>query len=162
MKNSIYGIGILLLILLTSCNNTRHGVVSYRDNRTECMGSELDGSYTVRAWGYGRYVNDAKEQAKKTAVYDILFKGVSAGRGGCEQKPMLLEVNAETKYKAYFDRFFADNGEYLNYISMKDRRPGSWQHARQKGGIACSLVVRVKYSELRQHLIDDGILKTSF
>ncbi|MCM1530697.1 MAG: hypothetical protein NC048_01885 [Bacteroides sp.] len=38
-----------LLLALTACNNTRKGVVSYHDNRTECMGSELDGSYTVRA-----------------------------------------------------------------------------------------------------------------
>lgn len=155
---SVFGLGVLLL-LSYSCNNTRKSVVSYQDNRTECMGSELDGSYTVRAWGYGRYVNDAKEQAKKTAVYDLLFKGVSYGRGGCESKPMLMEVNAETKYKDYFDRFFTDGGEYLKYISMQDRRPGSWQHSRQKGGITCNLVVRVKYSELRQRLIDDGILK---
>lgn len=163
MRKIVSAIGVIALALaLCACNNTRKSVVSYQDNRTECMGSELDGSYTVRAWGYGRYVNDAKEQAKKTAVYDILFKGVSTGRGGCEQKPMLLEVNAQTKYKDYFDRFFTDGGEYLKYISMQDRRPGSWQHSRQKGGITCSLVVRVKYSELRQRLIDDGILKTSF
>lgn len=163
MKRLIYGIGLLLLpLLLASCNNMRQGVVSYHDNRTECMGSELDGSYTVRSWGYGRYVKDAKEQAKKTAVYDIIFKGVSTGRDGCEQKPMLLEVNAETKYKDYFSHFFTDGGEYLKYVSMRDRRPGSWQHSRQKGGITCSLVVRVRYSELRQRLMEDGILKTTF
>lgn len=163
LKRQVFVWGACFLMLsLFACNNTRKGVVSYHDNRTECLGSELDGSYTVRAWGYGRYVKDAKEQAKKTAVYDILFKGVSTGRGGCEQKPMLMEVNAQTKYKDYFDRFFVDGGEYLDYVSMRDRRPGSWQHARQKGGITCSMVVRVEYSRLRQRLVEDGILKTSF
>ncbi len=148
-----------MLALLCSCNNTRKGVVSYQDMPTECMGTELDGSYTVRAWGYGRYMHDAKEQAKKNAVRDILFKGIARGRDGCERKALLLEVNAYEKYRDYFDRFFADGGDYLDYVSMRDRRPGSWQHFRQKGGITCSMVIRVQYSELEARLREDGILK---
>lgn len=152
--------GLLLCgLLLVSCNNTRHGVVSYQPQPTECMGSELDGSYTVRAWGYGRYVGDAKEQAKKNAVRDAIFKGIARGQNGCEQRPVLTEVNAYEKYRDYFNRFFSDGGEYLQYISMEDRRPGSWQHFRQKGGITCSLVIRVEYAKLRAHLLEEGILK---
>lgn len=159
MKRIFFWMPVFLVVLLPSCNNTRKGVTSYQTMPTECMGSELDGSYTVRAWGYGRYVDDAKEQAKKNAVRDAVFKGISRGQAGCEQKAILLEVNAYEKYREYFDKFFKDGGDYLDYVSMEDRRPGSWQHFRQKGGITCSMVIRVKYSDLKTRLEEDGIRK---
>ena len=149
----------LLAVGLASCNNTKKGVVAYQNMETVCLGSELDGSYTVRAWGTGRYLGDAKEQTKKNAVYDCLFKGILRGQGDCEARPIMTEVNAREKYQAYFDSFFADGGDYLKYISMKDRRPGSWTHARMKGGITCSMVIRVDYAKLRSQLREDGILK---
>ena len=114
-------VALALVLGFTSCNNTRKGVVSYQTMETECLGSELDGSHTVRAWGTGRYVGDAKEQAKKQAVYDCLFTGILRGKGSCEARPIVTEANAREKYQAYFDKFFADGGEYLKYISMKDR-----------------------------------------
>ena len=97
--------------------------------------------------------------AKKNAVYDCLFKGILRGQGGCEARPIVAEANAREKYQAYFDKFFADGGDYLEYVSMKDRRPGSWTHARMKGGITCSMVVRVDYPGLRARLREDGVLK---
>lgn len=161
MKTMFFKMVVALALVLgfTSCNNTRKGVVSYQTMETECLGSELDGSHTVRAWGTGRYVGDAKEQAKKQAVYDCLFTGILRGKGSCEARPIVTEANAREKYQAYFDKFFADGGEYLKYISMKDRRPGSWTHARMKGGITCSMVIRVDYAGLRAKLTEDGILK---
>lgn len=149
----------LLAVGLASCNNTRKGVVPYQSMETVCLNSEHDGSHTVRAWGKGRYLGDAKEQAKKNAVYDCLFKGILRGQGGCEARPIVAEANAREKYQAYFDKFFADGGDYLEYVSMKDRRPGSWTHARMKGGITCSMVVRVDYPGLRARLREDGVLK---
>ena len=124
----------LLAVGLASCNNTKKGVVAYQNMETVCLGSELDGSYTVR-------------------------KGILRGQGDCEARPIMTEVNAREKYQAYFDSFFADGGDYLKYISMKDRRPGSWTHARMKGGITCSMVIRVDYAKLRSQLREDGILK---
>lgn len=149
----------VLLWGLTACNNTKKGVISFQNIETECLGSELDGSYTVRAWGIGRNSVDAMEQARKNAVRDFIFQGVSKGQG-CEIRPILFEVNAKDKYQNYFNRFFADNGEYRHYVSMRDRRPGSWIHSRKKGGIICGIIVRVKHADLKAKLAEDGILKT--
>ncbi|MBO4743830.1 MAG: hypothetical protein J5533_09395, partial [Bacteroidales bacterium] len=46
---------------------------------TECISKEMDGSLTLRVWGTGRNRTDALEQAKKQAVYEVLFKGITRG-----------------------------------------------------------------------------------
>ena len=52
----------------------KKSVSSYHSFESECLGVELDGSETLRAWGRGKNRTDAIEQAKKNAVRDVLFK----------------------------------------------------------------------------------------
>jgi hypothetical protein len=130
--------------------------------KTECMGVELDGSETVKAWGNGRNRSDAVEQAKKNAIRDVLFYGLVEGKQDCKQKPLLFEVNADEKYEDYFNKFFADGGEFLNYISLRDERIGdkiSRDRKRGRGSVTNGFIVRVLRSELKQKLIADGIIK---
>ena len=67
---------------------------------TQCLGVEEDGTQTLRVWGFGSKKKDAVEQAMKTAVRDILFKGIHAGMEGCNTRPMLTEVNARERHEA--------------------------------------------------------------
>ena len=60
---------------------------------TECISKELDGSLTLRVWGTGRNRTDAIEQARKQAVYDVLFKGVTRGNTDYNMRPIMTEVN---------------------------------------------------------------------
>lgn len=126
---------------------------------TECLGTELDGSQTVRAWGAGSNKADAVEQAKKNAVRDVLFKGVTAGSAGCSSRPLILEVNAQEKYEFYFNKFFADGGEYEKYATSEDENKTSRIKAKNSTQTNYGVVVRVKRAELRQRLIDDNIIK---
>ncbi len=128
----------------------------------ECMGVEADGSETILSWGNGRYRFDAVEQAKKNAVVEVLFNGIRKGRGDCNMRPLVPEVNARTKYDIYFNKFFADGGEYLDYVSMDDERlEDKIKRDRQKGrkSINMSAVVRVQRGLLKEKLIKDNILK---
>jgi hypothetical protein len=130
--------------------------------KTECMGVELDGSHTVKAWGNGRNRSDAVEQAKKNAVRDIIFFGLLEGKQDCKQKPLILEVNAQEKYEDYFNKFFADGGEYKNYISLRDERlldKVSRDRKKGRGSVTNGFIVRVLRSELKDKLIADGIIK---
>lgn len=146
------------LLVFSSCNTTKNlgGYMSYE---TECLGSELDGSYTLRAWGIGRNQVDALAQLQKNALKDVIFKGISKGKEDCQLKPMIMEVNAYEKYKSYFDKFFADKGEYENYINKKDRRSSTFHRERTEDEIKYGATVRVLYSKLEQKLIADGIIK---
>ena len=47
--------------------------VMAQSEQTECISVEQDGSQTLRVWGKGRNRVDAVEQAKKNAVYEVLF-----------------------------------------------------------------------------------------
>lgn len=157
-------IKILLLacIAFATATNAQRNIAGNYGYKTECMGVELDGSETVKAWGTGRNRSDAVEQAKKNAIRDILFFGLVEGKQECKQKPLILEVNAQEKYEDYFNKFFADGGEFKNYISLKDERifdKISRDKKKGRGSVTNGFIVRVLRSELKEKLIADGIIK---
>lgn len=159
-----YGIFIAAFLLLVSVSSCRKDTVissqgAFYSFETECLGTELDGSQTVRAWGAGSNKADAVEQARKNALRDVIFKGVTAGSSGCSSRPLILEVNAQEKYEFYFNKFFADGGEYEKYATSEDENKTSRIKAKNSTQTNYGVVVRVKRAELRQHLIDDNIIK---
>ncbi len=121
-----------------------------------CLGVELDGSQTLRAWGKGRSKSDAIEQAKKNAVNTVLFTG---GGGECNPTPLVPEVNARERYSAYFNPFFKDGGEYKKYV--KEENAGKATRLESKGSSISNygIIVTVDREKLRRQLEKDGILK---
>jgi len=165
MKTIKFQIIILLSIVLSSCislTNQQRNAGNY-PFKTECLGTEMDGSITVKAWGNGRNRIDAIDQAKKNAVNDMLFKGILDGSSECNSKPLVPEVNAREKYEDFFNAFFADKGgQYKSFISMQDERLDVTADGKKfdnKSGVTYSCIVRIKRSELKQYLIQKGILK---
>ena len=157
----------LLSLLLLTCfaMQASYGQKSTAGNytyKTECMGVEMDGSQTLKAWGNGRNRGDAVEQAKKNAVRDVIFNGINEGRQDCERRPLVSEVNAQRKYEDYFNKFFADGGEFKKFISLKDEKildKISRDKQKARESVTHGLVVRVLRAELKQKLIADGIIK---
>lgn len=141
----------------------RNSNIGHYSIETECLGVEFDGSVTLRAWGTGRNRFDAVDQAKKNAVRDILFKSMRKGNGDCNPHPLVPEVNAEIKYEDYFNRFFSDRkGIYKQFCSGKDERLSNKIFRRGMGDsimVTYSVIVRVKRSELKEQLREDGIIK---
>lgn len=159
MKNII---ATLFLIALTFSATAQKKTAGYYAYKTECLGVELDGSQTLKAWGNGRNRADAVEQAKKNAMRDVIFKGIREGKQECNQKPLIFEVNAEEKYEDYFNAFFADGGEYKNYVSLRDERIGDKINRDRKKmteSVTNGLVVRILRAELKAKLIADNIIK---
>lgn len=155
LQRLFYG---LLVLGITSCA-PKNKISSYYTTEPSCLGTELDGSQTLRSWGTGRNITDGVEQAKKNAVYAVIFKGIHSGTGECSKQPLLMEVNAEKKYQYYFNAFFKDGGAYKEYISSEDMRPGTRQKVRNDMQKKYEVTVRVLRSELRNRLIRDNILK---
>jgi len=92
MKKMVFTV---LLLMLTSISFSQKKTAGYYNYKTECLGVELDGSQTLKAWGNGRNKADAVEQAKKNAVRDVIFKGIIEGKQDCNQKPLVFEINAQ-------------------------------------------------------------------
>ncbi|WP_213524100.1 hypothetical protein [Nonlabens sp.] len=151
----------VISIVFISCNSQKKIAGNY-SYKTECLGIEMDGSQTVKAWGNGRNRFDVIEQAKKNAVNDVLFNGIYEGKQDCEKRPVVVEVNARQKHEAYFNKFFADNGNYKKFVSLKDERIGqkvSRDRKRARQSVTHGVVIRVLRAELKQQMIKDEILK---
>ena len=134
----------------------RNSNIGYYTIESECLGSELDGSITLSAWGTGRNRFDAVDQAKKNALREVIFKGIRKGSPECNQRPLLPEVNAEMKYEDFFNRFFSDRtDDYKKFCSGKDERLDNKIFRRGMGDskmVTYSVIVRVLRAELKDYL----------
>ena len=163
-KMKYYSVLSLLFLspLFFSCGSQNKVAGNFEYN-TECYGTELDGSLTLKAWGNGRHRWDAVEQAKKNGIRDVIFKGISYGRDECDRRPLISEPNALDKYSDYFNKFFADEGPYLDFVNLKDERiffAKVWR-SRKRGSqsVTHGVVIRVLRSELKKKLLKDGIMR---
>lgn len=147
----------LAATLLIGCGARRSE--AYYDYKTQLIGSELDGSYTLLSWGRARNAVDAFQQAQKQAVYDVIFTGIVGNASNRSLKPLVLEVNARERHEDYFNAFFADRGPWKQYCSLKEKRIFSTDYARTGTQSLCQTTVCVYRSQLRQRLIQDGIIK---
>lgn len=150
---------ITLLVLMSSAYADAQTQTIYARSSVRCMGVELDGSQTLRVQGYGRNRLDAKEQAKKNAVWAVIFDGIREGTGGCNMRPLVTEVNAKERYEDYFNLFFADDGPYKEYVSLKDTKYRSGGRSKDKLGYAYDLTIRVLRAQLKERLKADNVIK---
>lgn len=147
------------MVLCMSVGAKAQSVASFHDQPVECLGVELDGSQTLRSMGAGNTKSDAVEQAKKNAVWAVIFDGIRQGKAGCNMRPLLNEANAREKYDEYFNTFFADGGEYKKYVSMEDEKRRSKDKSKNKYYKNYTITVRVLRSELKARLKQDNVLK---
>ncbi len=154
-KILIYGL-ISGMLSFSSCSTPKTMSGNYA-SKTECIRTELDGSQSLIAWGNGSTKLDAIENAKKKAVRDVLFQGINEGKSDCNLVPIILEVNAQNKHEAYFNKFFANRGDYKDFVSVK-KELKTIEVSVDKS-ITYGLEVSVLRAELTQKMISDGILK---
>lgn len=152
MKRSLLVVIGMFLVISLCAQGT------FAQSETECLGVEMDGSQTLRSWAFGKNKKDAIEQVKKQAVYDVIFKGIRSNGMGCDMRPLVPEANAREKYEDYFNKFFRDNGDYLNYVSMNDTKSGSKTKSKSKLGVKYGIIVRIDRTQLKARLKKDNIL----
>ncbi len=158
MKKQLLFMLAVALVVLTGCKSKEVSTAAFHSYTTECLGKSMDGSQTLRVWASGRNRADAIEQAKKKAVYDIVFTGIQAGSGECNAYPIVDEANARKKYEDYFDLFFADGGAYKQYVSSTNQKKSAMQRHYGDGTQTFGIIVTVNRSALRQRFISDNII----
>lgn len=154
---------ILVALAITSLVLVGCGVRSsqtFYNYDSHIISTELDGSYNIRAFGRGRNAVVAYDEARKQAVYDVLFNGVQSSNSRVSSlKPLMLEVNARERYEDYFNAFFADGGAYREFTSLHDTRilTENWHNSKLQVLVQVSITVDRK--GLKQKLIEDNIIK---
>lgn len=155
---------ILILVginlLLFSCNGLKRNNSGFYTNQAECLGTEYDGSVTIRAWGKGKNRFDAIEQARKEAVKTILFTNMrNSSQPGCDLMiPLLNSENYLQTHSTFFNEFFKDAGPYEQFVSSKDEAIATKVRKKSKSEVTFGVVVRVKRSELKKYLTENKII----
>lgn len=159
MKKYILTFSILFILVISSCR-TPHDIAptnAFANFETECLGVDLDGTQTLRAWGKGNNRAEAIEQAKRNAVRDVILKGITSGSGDCNKKPLVTEVNAKEKYEDYFNAFFRNGGAYNKYVKLDEKRT-SRMRAKHSTIEQYGVVLTVDRAALRERLINDNVI----
>jgi hypothetical protein len=128
----------------------------------ECVGTGVEGTYLIKVWTYSKKPKVAIEQSKKNAVHGVIFKGFAGGGRGCtSQKPLASSPEVEDQFSDFFDKFFADGGDYMKYVSLSnDGSIDSEDRLKVGKEYKIGVVVSVMKDQLRKDLEKAGIIKS--
>lgn len=157
MKNKIFFV-VIVFVAMVGCKSNEVSTASFHSYITECLGKNMDGTHTLRVWASGRNRADAIKQAKKKAVYDMVFIGIQAGSGECNAYPIVDDANARKKHEEYFDGFFAEGGAYSQYVTTVNQKKSSVDKFRGDGTVMLGIIVSVNRSALEQRFVSDNII----
>lgn len=152
---------VLLAFSYSSLSQGSGAVGSNYDYDCKCLGLELDGSVTLESYGKGRNYFDASEQAKKNAVWAVIFLGIKEGNGGCSPDPLLFSPDPQVVYEDFFNAFFADEGAYLEYVTLKDEKLQNKLKRNSKKGKEMQqrmVVVRVDRAGIKKYFKENKII----
>eukprot|EP01047_Picozoa_sp_COSAG01_P078639 COSAG01_NODE_14608_length_1433_cov_1.574963_2_plen_161_part_01 len=117
---------------------------------------EATGVYhSDKKWGWSkrkevrkRGVSEAIKDAKKSALYYLLFNGTD---------PLLESPDSISKFKAIQDQFFADD-QISQWISYEDELPQKTVKIKNGEAIKVTLKLRLNRERLRQYLEEKSII----
>lgn len=121
-----------------------------------CDGVGTQGTYLVKVWSYSKKQATAANQAVKNAVHGVLFKGVAGRSGECtSKKPLVSSPAVQQDHADFFDKFFAEGGDYARYASVVGVPESVKIGKEYKVGVTVS----VYKDQLRKDLEKAGIIK---
>lgn len=156
MKQILLILAVFSLLSFTNCR-TPDKISGYYNYETECLGKQLDGVQLVKAWGQGFNRKEARANAYKNALKEILFDGLRNGNSECDVKPLVVEVNAQERHESYFNDFFSKNGIYKRYVEEYNKTSaGKGEKSNTKE--AFSYYLKIDVPKLKKLLLKDQIL----
>ena len=94
---------VALAVVLTGCGVTRS--TSFYDHKPQLIRSEMDGSCVIRVSAKDRNAAKSMLEARKMAVYEVVFNGVPSATATVNSlKPLILEVNAKGRINRLFQK----------------------------------------------------------
>jgi hypothetical protein len=160
-KHLVIVIGGLMLIAV-SCKSKIETISGYYNYETECVSVNRNGIQTVKAWGIGMTEKDAILNARRRAIDDILFKGLTGGNSSCSVRPIISNPNVKISEENYFNRFYASNGAFQRYAGLPEE---NWLRRKLKinkkneGKLAYEIIIEIDILGLKKQLRNDNIIQ---
>ena len=127
----------------------------------DCAGIANKGGSLLKVYTYAKSRKIAIEEAKKSAVHGILFKGY-IGNSKCSetQRAMVSNPMAEAENRDFFNTFFADGGRYMKYVTLStDGNMDTDSVVKVGKEYKLGIIVTVAKDALRRDLEAAGIIK---
>ncbi|MDG1057303.1 MAG: hypothetical protein P8O83_06210 [Flavobacteriaceae bacterium] len=126
--------------------------------QTECFSLASSGYVEITIWDGKTGAKYSQEQARKDAIYAILFSGVSGSKGCSSQPPILNTEDAESKFEKISKDFFSKTGQWNRFTSsakVSNSVPASIGENKWK-----VYQVSISKNELRKYLEEQKIIKS--
>lgn len=163
---------LLVLVALLATNTTFASIKSKQkkaDKQTaawnyevQTFGKSASGNYLLKVWSYSKSTFVAEEQAKKNAIHAIVFQGAPANKEKriAQLRPLLQDPTAEATHEAFFEKFFAEGGDYKRFARMSNNGFADViKYGKKDKKYRVGVVVLVETAALRKHLEQSGVIK---
>ena len=138
--------------------------MEFRYEAESTTGQAVQGFTLIKVYTYSKSKDVATKQAGKNAVHAILFKGTADYNNGSVrivgQKPLVSDITAYDQNKTFFEKFFADGGDYQRFVQFVNNGiPDVGDAVKVGKEYKVGLKVLVNKAELRKYLEEAGIIK---
>lgn len=150
MKRLVYFVCALLLMVMSAFAKNdkmpQYDIVG--------AGSGSEGTVLVKVFVYAKKVTD--NDLKRAAVHGVIFRGCSGNNSGASQ-PAMASPSVETDKASFFNAFFTEDGQCLNYASVVS---GSYERIKTSKGYKVGAIIQVNKTTLRKDLEKAGTIRS--
>ena len=150
MKRLVYFVCALLLMVMSAFAKNdkmpQYDIVG--------AGSGSEGTVLVKVFVYAKKVTD--NDLQRAAVHGVIFRGCSGNNSGASQ-PAMASPSVETDKASFFNAFFAEDGQCLNYASIVS---GSYERIKTTKGYKVGAIIQVNKTTLRKDLEKAGAIRS--
>lgn len=141
-------------------NQRRVNRIGTFEMSTQCITTSEGTTYTIRAFGEGEDQKEAAGDAIFRAISDIIFRGISKGKGGCSQKPLVFNPNLEEEKGSQLIGELLDNEKETEKIIKYSDAKGRVNSKKQTGKII-AFEFDVNITALKSYFTSKGLIKSS-
>jgi hypothetical protein len=155
MKNNL-NIYLISIILLSSCAS-----FAFKNNiniQTQGVSIENGGYCTIKIWDTRKGEKYIIEQARKDAIYSILFSGIAESKTCARQPPILNKKEAQINFKKIERSIFSKNGKwsiFTNSATIETNLPSNLGNKNWK-----VYQVTISVTALRKYLEQENVIQS--
>lgn len=124
MRSLAWLLPVVACMVCSSCRSSKQPVTTnaYRIPKTECVMNTANNKVLLEVWAKGLNRAQALTAAKKKAVEEISFTGISAGETSGVAYPLIDNPRSRELNSKFFNEFFSDKGKFNDFVKEADKK----------------------------------------